>query len=100
MKSKIAGLVIAIAAISPACATEYTSVKALSAQTGLSERQVRMVVGCPPCYVEYLTSYDRSREKFVKAIGKVNYDRLMSGQPIKLSNGDEVQLRVAQVDER
>ena len=51
MKAKIAGLVIAIAAIaaiSPAYATEYTSVKALSAHTGLTERQVRMVVGCPP----------------------------------------------------
>ena len=36
----------------------------------------------------------------MKAIGKVNYDKLLSGQPIKLSNGEEVQLRVAQADER
>ncbi len=41
----------------------------LAAATGLSERQVQMVVGGRTAYAEYRTSYNRVEKRFVKALG-------------------------------
>jgi len=42
---------------------------ALAQQSGLSERQVRMVLGAPVAYSEYRTSFRDSRDKLRRAVG-------------------------------
>lgn len=95
MKAKFAGLVIAIAAMAPAYAASSDITK-LAEFTGLSERKVQMILGCHSCYAEYRYTYHRSLEKFKRALGDDNFERLMAGQPVTLDNGLEV--RVASVD--
>lgn len=100
MNTRISSMVLAIAAIvamAPAHAGKK-DIEQLAAYTGLSERKVLMVLGCHTCYPEYSYTYQRSLEKFQKALGPENYKQLMSGQPVKLDNGVEV--RVAMVDQR
>lgn len=95
MKTKIAGLVIAIAAMAPAYAGS-NDIQQLAEYTGLSERKVQMILGCHTCYAEYRYTYDRSLAQFKRALGEKNFEDLMAGQPVKLDNGVEV--RVARVD--
>lgn len=95
MKTKIAGLVIAIAAVAPAYAGS-NDIQQLAEYTGLSERKVQMILGCHTCYAEYRYTYDRSLAQFKRALGEENFKDLMAGQPVKLDNGVEV--RVARVD--
>ena len=97
MKTKIAGMLIALAAMAPAHAGS-NDIQELAAYTGLSERKVQMILGCHSCFAEYVTSYQRSLRKFKQALGDENYERLMAGQPVLLDNGIEVQTRVATVD--
>lgn len=52
------------------------SIAELSAQTGLSEQQVQMVLGARTPHAEYRTSFKRTRDKFVQAVGKERYDAL------------------------
>lgn len=89
MKAKFAALVLAIAATAPAYASENV-VEQLAAESGLSVRKVQMILGNRTAFAEYPYTYQRSLEKFQAAIGKDNYNKLMAGQPIKLSNGAEV----------
>lgn len=97
MKAKIAGMVIALAALAPAYAGS-NDIKVLAEYTGLSERKVKMILGCHTCHAEYTYTYQRSLEKFKQALGDENYERLISGQPVLLDNGIEVQTRVATLD--
>jgi len=100
MKAKIAALIFAIATTSPAYAGQKNEVEKLASYTGLTVRKVQMILGTRTSFAEYPYTYQRSLEKFQKALGKENYDRLMSGRSIRLDNGVEVQMRVATVDER
>jgi len=102
MKTRIAAMVMAIAAMTAAAsaAAAGNDIEQLAAYTGMSERSVRMLVGNRTPFVEHRYTYERSLRKFRNALGKNNYDRLMSGQPIKRDNGVEVQLRVAKVEPR
>jgi len=99
MKTKIASMAMAIAAMTataPAYA-EKEDIAQLAEYTGLSERKVKMILGCHTCHAEYSYTYQRSLEKFQKALGPENYSRLMSGQPVTLDDGAEV--RVATIDQ-
>ncbi len=64
----------------------------LATVTGLTERQVQMVVGAHTAYPEYLTSYDWARRKFVHALGEQRYNDLMAGREIVLDNGQRLAL--------
>jgi hypothetical protein len=64
----------------------------LAQMTGLSERQVQMVVGAHTAYAEYLTQYDSSRRRFIKALGTERYEDLMAGREIVLDNGQRFAL--------
>src|SRR5687768_16275396 len=88
MKAKIAGLVIAIAAMAPAYAGN-DDIQKLAEYTGLSERKVQMILGCHSCYAEYRYTYQRSLNTFKQAIGEENFEQLMAGKPVKLDNGVE-----------
>lgn len=97
MKVRIAGMLVALAAMAPAHA-ERNDVKVLADHAGLSERNVKMILGCRTCYAEYPYTYQRALTKFKRAIGEQNYEQLMAGQPVRLDNGIQVQVRVATID--
>lgn len=94
MKTKFAIAAAMLITTVPAWAGE-NSVEQLSDQTGVSERHVRMIVGDRTPYPEYPYTYARELKKFKAALGEANYQRLISGQPIRLSNGKEVRILVA-----
>ena len=65
-------LAVALACVAlPAAAVD---VAALAERSGLTERQVRMVLGAPTAYVEYRPSYARASRKLRAIVGS---DRAM-----------------------
>ena len=74
---------VGAAVAAPALAQE-DPIATLAKQSGLSERKVRMLVGARTAFAEYRSTFDRSEDKLIKAIGRSNYERLLSGQPIEL----------------
>ncbi|HEY1141447.1 MAG TPA: hypothetical protein VGE88_14770, partial [Lysobacter sp.] len=84
MKAKIAFIALAMAVTAPAWAAD--PVGDLSKITGLSERKVTMIVGNRTAFAEYPYTYDRAYKKFVAAIGRDNYDRLMDGEAVALQD--------------
>lgn len=96
MKTRTALIALALAAASPAYAGDM--VDTLANETGLSERQVQMIVGNRTPFVEYRTSYNRSLAQFKRALGKERAERLLAGETIVLQRRPEA--RVATLDER
>ena len=72
--------------ISGHAATQEITVKELADYTGLSERNVAMVVGARTPYAEYRTSFDRVERQFKRALGEERYNDLMAGRKIELYN--------------
>ena len=91
MKRKFEICLLALA-LTPGLALAGSSlqIRDLAAATGLSERQVQMVVGARTAFAEYRTSYDRIERHFVKALGEERYRDLMAGREIVLDNGVRV----------
>jgi hypothetical protein len=91
MKRKIETCLLALA-LTPGLALAGSSlqIRDLAAATGLSERQVQMVVGGRTAYAEYRTSYNRVEKRFVEALGEERYRDLMAGREIVLDNGVRV----------
>jgi hypothetical protein len=91
MKRKLETCLLALA-LTPGLALAGPSlqIRDLAAATGLSERQVQMVVGARTAFAEYRTSYDRIERHFVKALGEERYRDLMAGREIVLDNGIRV----------
>ncbi len=92
MKTRIAVMVLALAAMLPAYAGSK-DIQNLATYTGMSVRKVQMIVGTRTAFAEYPYTYQRYKARFVKTLGEDNYQRLMSGQPVRLGNGVVVQLR-------
>ena len=97
MKAKIAFIALAMAVTAPAWAAD--PVGDLSRITGLSERKITMVLGNRTAFAEYPYTYDRALDKFVAAVGKDNYNRLMEGEAIALKDakGNEY---IVQIDRK
>ena len=93
MKRRLESCLLALA-LTPGLALAASSlqVRDLAAATGLSERQVQMVVGARTAYAEYRTSYDRAEKQFIKVLGEERYRDLMAGREIVLDNGVRVAL--------
>ena len=72
--------------ISGYAATQEITVKELADYTGLSERNVAMVVGARTPYAEYRTSFDRVERQFKRALGEERYNDLMAGRRIQLDD--------------
>ena len=90
MKRKLETCLLALV-LTPGLALAGSSmVRDLAAATGLSERQVQMVVGGRTAYGEYRTSYDRAEKRFIQALGQARYRDLMAGREIVLDNGVRV----------
>ena len=68
----------------------------LAELTGLSTRQVQMVVGNPTAYAEYLTQYDWARHRMQTVLGAQRLDDLIAGRAVRLDDGRLVAIEVAQ----
>ena len=79
MNIRLACLAVALMAVSaPSMAGENT--KRLAQETGLTERQVQMVLGNRTPFAEYRTSYQHSVEKMVAVIGPARYNEMINNQ--------------------
>ena len=58
-----------------------------------------MIVGNRTAFAEYPYTYDRALDKFVAAIGKDNYNRLMDGEAVALhdAKGNEYVVQIGEV---
>lgn len=59
-------------------------VEDLARETGMSERNVRMILGAHTPYPNYVCCYNAKLRQFKKAIGEDNYKKLMNGETIVL----------------
>ena len=95
MKRKIEICLLALAVIPGlAFAAPPLQIRDLAAATGLSTRQVQMVVGAHTAYSEYLTTYDWARRRVISTLGEERYRDLMAGREIVLDNGARVAIVV------
>ena len=83
MKARIIALIVA-SAFSAGVAAQDDVIGALSQETGLSTRDVKMVLGARSGYAEYLASYDQTQKRFVRALGKERYRELLAGRRVEL----------------
>jgi hypothetical protein len=72
-----AAALVLLAAAAPALAADYVTPADLAQETGLTERQIGMVLGHRTAYPEYLSSYTIVRDKFIGAVGRARYQRLV-----------------------
>lgn len=96
MKIKFAVLAFALVATLPAYAGDK-DIQDLASYTGMSERKVKMILGTRTAYAEYPYTYERYKARFVKTLGKDNYQRLIAGEPVRLDNG--VVVRINGIDQ-
>lgn len=75
MKTRYFAIVFALVA-APAFAGNFLSPQELAAETGLTARQVSMVLGPHSAYPEYLSSYSIVRDRFIRAVGQQRYNEL------------------------
>jgi hypothetical protein len=92
IKYKVCAILLAAAPGLAVAAPPSSEIRDLSAATGLTERQVQMVVGAHTAYAEYRTSYDWARRRMVQVLGPARYEELMAGRAIQLDNGERVAL--------
>jgi hypothetical protein len=90
IKYKVCAVLLAAVPAFAMAAPPSTQIHDLSAATGLTERQVQMVVGAHTAYAEYLTSYEWARRRMVEVLGQSRYEDLMAGRAIQLDNGERV----------
>jgi hypothetical protein len=76
MNRKIVAVLAAVLLAGGANAGERVDIEALAQQSGLTARQVRMVLGAPTAFAEYRTSYRQAREKLRAAIGDEQLESL------------------------
>ncbi len=70
---------------------------ALADQTGLTERQVKMVVGPRSSHAAFLASYDQVQRQFVNAVGAERYKELLARRDARPQAAAE-DIRIAQAD--
>jgi len=77
MKIRLACLAVALMAVSaPSMAGD--NFKQLAQETGLTVRQVQMVLGNRTPFFEYRTSYQASVAKLQAVVGKARYDEMIN----------------------
>jgi len=86
MKSKSSVALFAlIAGLSPlaASAGDVVEVKALAEISGLSQRQVSMLLHARTPHAESRYAFERIEEKFVRAVGEEQYRDMLAGKPVR-----------------
>ncbi|QSX79476.1 hypothetical protein [Agrilutibacter solisilvae] len=88
-------LVLAAAAAPGIAMAGNAQAKALAKAVGISETEVRQLMGWSPLtYYQFRQDHSRTSAKVIRALGQDRYDRLMAGQPI-LIEGEMDGRRVA-----
>lgn len=111
MNARLATLAVLSALALPAAAQEdlrivvnappvFVTPQQLAAETGLSERQVRMMVGAHSGSPEYRVNFLRTQKQFRQALGAKRYNDLVAGRPIPLyrQGGDATPARTLVAD--
>lgn len=85
MKTRFTFLfLIALTAATPALA-KRNNVDELAAASGLTTREVQMVIGTRTAFAEYRTSFYRARKQLIEAIGPERYqEALRSRRPTEI----------------
>ena len=87
-------LIAAVLAVTPLAHADE-SIAGLARETGLTERNVRMLLGARTAYPEYRIVYNRVDREFKEAVGEVRYERL-TGKPTKSTTAhDANEIQVA-----
>lgn len=87
-------LIAAVLAVTPLAHADE-SIAGLARETGLTERNVRMLLGARTAYPEYRIVYNRVDREFKEAVGEVRYERL-TGKPAKSTTAhDANEIQVA-----
>ena len=76
-KRIITGLAALLLAGAASAGSSRVDVQSLADQTGLTTRQVRMVLGAHVAFAEYRTSFRPSQQKLRSALGEVQFDELV-----------------------
>lgn len=89
MSARIA-LFTAVLAVTPLAHAGET-VAALASETGLTERNIQMLVGARSSFAEYRSSFTRVDRQFRAVVGDVRYERLTGrkASPAKLDDANE-----------
>jgi hypothetical protein len=79
------GLFALVLGLTPAWAIagEKTELNALAEVSGLTHRQICMLLHARTPYAESRYAYERIRTKFVKAIGEDQYRDMLAGKPVR-----------------
>lgn len=77
-----AGLSAALTHPAEAAGGSMQTIDLLARASGLTERQVRMVLGNPTAYAEYQSSYSQVDRRFRKAIGEQAYRDLKENRQL------------------
>lgn len=88
-------LLAALLAAAPIVQAAEESVADLASQTGLTERNVRMVLGARTQFAEYRVTYRRVDRQFREAVGDVRYEQLTGRKPLPAKAETERDVRVA-----
>ena len=87
-------LIAAVLAVTPLAHADE-SVANLARETGLTERNVRMLLGARTPYPEYRIVYNRVDRQFKEAIGDTRYERLTGRSAAPATLGEASETRVA-----
>lgn len=98
MKARYFVLAMATAFSANALASEDI-IGALSEETGLTERQVKMVVGPRSSHAAYLASYDQVQRRFVATVGQERYQQLLVRQSARPAEQEEARLAQVEAEE-
>ena len=91
-------LVLALAAAFSANAVAGEDIiGALADETGLTKRQVKMVVGPRSSHAAYIASFDQVERQFVNAVGRSRYKELLA-QRDAAPQATKEETRIASVD--
>lgn len=88
-------LLAALLAAAPLAQAADESIAQLASQTGLTERNVRMVLGARTQFAEYRIVYRRVDRQFREAVGDVRYEQLTGRKPLPAKAAAERDVRVA-----
>lgn len=97
MKARYVALALATVFSANAIAGEDI-IGSLADQTGLSKRQVKMVVGPRSSHAAYLASFDQVERQFVNAVGRERYKELLAQRDRKPAKPAQEEVRIASVD--
>lgn len=79
MKTRLTVLLLAALSFAPYATAGNDSIEELAVASGLNTRQVQMVLGARTPHAAYLTSYERVRKQFIRAVGQERFEELVRG---------------------